>query len=50
MATLWEQLNSLYPEVLSADPSQAINGTELLEKVRPRPGNLQRSPFASTSL
>ncbi len=36
MATLWEKLNSLYPEVLSADPSKAINGTELLEIVRPR--------------
>jgi hypothetical protein len=43
--TLWEQLNSLYPEVLSADPSQAINGTELLEKVRRR-----LSEFAEDSI
>jgi hypothetical protein len=35
MATLWEQLNGLYPKVLPSDPSKAINGTELLEKVRP---------------
>jgi hypothetical protein len=36
MATLWEQLNRLFPGVLSADPRQAINGTKLLEKVRGR--------------
>jgi hypothetical protein len=36
MATLREQLNQLFPEVLSKDPSTALNGTELLEKVRSR--------------
>lgn len=36
MATLWEQLNSLYPGLLSPDPANAINGTKLLEKVTPR--------------
>ncbi|MEO8662977.1 MAG: hypothetical protein ABI693_31250 [Bryobacteraceae bacterium] len=36
MATLWEQLNRLYPEILSSDPHAAINGTKLLEKVRGR--------------
>ena len=34
MATLWEQLNRLFPEVLSPEPREAINGTKLLEKVR----------------
>jgi hypothetical protein len=34
VATLWEQLDRLFPEVLSADPRQAINGTKLLDKVR----------------
>ena len=34
VATLWEQLNQLFPEVLSPDPANAINGTKLLEKVR----------------
>ncbi|MBS1872427.1 MAG: hypothetical protein JSU00_04380 [Acidobacteria bacterium] len=33
MANLWEQLNRLYPEVLSPDPASAINGTKLFEKV-----------------
>ena len=36
MATLWDQLNKLYPEVLSADPAAAVNGTKLLEKVAGR--------------
>ncbi len=36
MATLWEQLNKLYPEVLSPDPASAINGTKLLEKIAAR--------------
>jgi hypothetical protein len=36
VATLWEQLNRLFPEVLSSDPKEAINGTRLLEKVRDR--------------
>jgi hypothetical protein len=39
MATLWDQLNKLFPEILSPDPSQAINGTELLERVRYRLGD-----------
>jgi hypothetical protein len=36
MATLWEQLTRLFPDVLSSDPQQAINGTKLLEKIRDR--------------
>jgi hypothetical protein len=35
-ATLWEQLNRVYPEVLSPESKDAINGTKLLEKVRGR--------------
>jgi hypothetical protein len=34
--TLWDQLNKIFPEVLPADASQAINGVKLLELVRPR--------------
>lgn len=34
MATLWDQLNRVFPEVLSPEPREAINGTKLLEKVR----------------
>lgn len=33
---LWDQLNKIFPEVLPADASQAINGAKLLELVRPR--------------
>jgi hypothetical protein len=36
MATLWDQLNRLFPEVLSPDPGEAINGTKLLEKITGR--------------
>lgn len=36
MAKLWEQLDNLYSEVLSADPAAAINGTVLLERVKDR--------------
>jgi hypothetical protein len=36
MATLWDQLNDLFPKVLSSEASAAINGTSLLERVRPR--------------
>ncbi len=36
MATLWDQLNRVFPEVLSPDPGEAINGTKLLEKVTGR--------------
>lgn len=46
MATLWEQLNKLYPEVLSPDPSAAINGTKLLEKV----GTLLDGEYSENSI
>jgi hypothetical protein len=36
VSTLRAQLNELFPEVLSSEPARAINGTDLLEKVRPR--------------
>lgn len=34
--TLWKQLDSVFPLVLKADPSKAINGTKLLELVKPK--------------
>jgi hypothetical protein len=34
--TLWNQLNLLFPSVLQADASKAINGTKLLELVKSR--------------
>lgn len=34
--TLWNQLNSAFPLVLLADASKAINGTKLLELVKPK--------------
>jgi hypothetical protein len=34
--TLWSQLNSAFPLVLLADASKAINGTKLLELVKPK--------------
>ncbi|MGD1062988.1 MAG: hypothetical protein ABR860_06975 [Terracidiphilus sp.] len=36
MASLWDQLNEIYPSVLSADSEQSINGTQLLAKVQPK--------------
>lgn len=36
MATLWEQLNDVLPDVLPEDPEQAVNGTELMGQVRPK--------------
>src|ERR1035437_4135259 len=34
--TLWDQLCKIFPEVLPQDVSLAINGTKLLELVRPK--------------
>lgn len=34
--TLWDQLNSVFPTVLAADVSKAVNGTKLLELVKPK--------------
>lgn len=34
--TLWSQLNSLFPSILQEDASKAINGTSLLELVKPK--------------
>ena len=36
MATLKEQLNRLLPEVLNTEPANAVNGTSLLQLVRPK--------------
>lgn len=36
MATLKEQLATLFPEILPSEPAEAINGTALLALVRPR--------------
>lgn len=36
MATLKEQLNKLFPEVLQPEPADAVNGSSLLEMVRSR--------------
>ncbi len=35
MASLHEQLLRIFPQVLPTDPSSALNGTDLIEKVRP---------------
>lgn len=34
MATLWQQLDALYPKVLPADPAKAMNGTALLAALK----------------
>lgn len=36
LASLWDQLNALYPAILPADPKHAINGTQLLVKAQPK--------------
>jgi len=49
VATLWDQLNRVFPEVLSPEPREAINGTKLLEKVRTHLENTLRTRSDSTS-
>ncbi len=36
MPTLWSQLNTIYPNVLSPDPERSINGTQLFDAVKGR--------------
>jgi hypothetical protein len=35
-ATLWEQLNKIFPEVLPTEAPKAINGTQLIALVKPK--------------
>jgi hypothetical protein len=46
MASLREQLSGLFPKVLPSSPDEAINGTELIERVRP----LLEGEYATQSL
>jgi len=36
MASLWDQLNDLYPMILPSEPGRSMNGTQLLAKVQPK--------------
>lgn len=36
MASLWDQLTELLPAVLAKDPEKAVNGTKLMERIRPK--------------
>ena len=44
--SLWDQLNSVLPQVLSSNATMAMNGTKLLTKVRP----LLKGQYADSSL